>query len=131
MKELTNIIQTPELNIFIDEIIENWEVWFLQTPEWIAVVESQIAEWANTMLLWSTITQAEEWAKNGDDEDDTTYEPVCISVEDFVGEWMPQIISDKIFIGYNWNEESYPEIEADLLMLQLHNKLSEESQSAE
>ena len=81
------------------------------------------------MLLWGTINQAQEWAKHGEEWDDTVYEPVCLDIEDFVGEWMPQIIKDKIFIWYNWDEESYPEIEADLLMLQLHNKLSEEEKS--
>lgn len=88
---------------FLEQVKDNQALWALQdksSEDWV-VLDSINFENTEVMPLWSTQALAkshcvEEWAD---------YQPVAISVADWMEFWVEDLLEDGVIIGVNWQED--------------------------
>lgn len=95
--------QQSTIKTFIADVKTSQILWALQEPESenYVVLDSVNFENTEVMPLWSTAELAqshcvEEWAE---------YEPIEISVAEWMEFWIEDLNEDNIIIGLNWPEE--------------------------
>jgi hypothetical protein len=95
--------QNPALENFIENVKEHQVVWGLQdeTGEGWVVCDSSEFEETDVMPLWSS----EEAAKSHCTEEWAEYQPVDISLNDFLEYWVSDLNDDGVMIGVNWEAE--------------------------
>lgn len=77
------------------------EVWVLTEGEDCAVVESNDYEESEVMPFWSDKAEAQRAATG----DWVRYAPAVVTLDDFLGTWLPSMDEDGILVGPDWNEE--------------------------
>lgn len=90
------------LKSFLIQVKDTQIIWALQdksSEDWV-VLDSVNFENTDVMPLWSTEALAkshcvEEWAE---------YQPVAISVADWMEFWVEDLLEDGVIIGLNWQE---------------------------
>jgi len=90
------------LKSFLNQVKDTQIVWALQdkiSEDWV-VLDSVNFEDTDVMPLWSTEALAtshcvEEWAE---------YQPVAITVADWMEFWVEDLLEDGVIIGLNWQE---------------------------
>jgi hypothetical protein len=95
--------QQNTIKTFIADVKTSQTLWALQEPESenYVVLDSVNFEESEVMPLWSTAELAqshciEEWA---------AYQPIEISVAEWMEFWIEDLNEDNIIIGINWPEE--------------------------
>jgi len=91
------------INEFFSEVKATQMLWALQDKEsegWI-VVDSANFEDGETMPIWSTESMAkasctDEWAD---------YQPIQISVADWLEFWFEDLSEDNVIIGIDWQDD--------------------------
>lgn len=86
---------------FVVETIENHCLWGLEGTDGWALCASEKYDDIEVMVLWSARELAachcrDEWAD---------YQPVAISLEEFLEEWLPGMHKDVLLVGVNWNAD--------------------------
>ncbi|OOV86575.1 DUF2750 domain-containing protein [Oceanospirillum linum] len=100
MTRLTDNID-DNYSLFIEEIRFNGELWGIESEDGWVVVDSQEFEDTDVIPFWSEKEDAEahcveEWAD---------YQISKVEIESFVQEWLPELDSDGVLVGANWNTE--------------------------
>lgn len=100
-------------DVFIDDALSTGCVWGLENSEGWALCTSNDNDDVEVMPFWSQ----PEYAKAHCVEEWSSYEPVPVSVEELLDDWLPGMHEDVILVGVNWNKEMEgPEVEPlDLL----------------
>ncbi|CAM4446991.1 DUF2750 domain-containing protein [Shewanella livingstonensis] len=95
--------QTAALSSFIESVRQHQVLWGLQdeTGEGWVVCDSSEFEETDVMPLWSSEAAArshctDEWAD---------YNPVTITLTDFLEYWVSDLNDDGVLIGVNWEAE--------------------------
>ncbi|MBB6520632.1 DUF2750 domain-containing protein [Pseudoteredinibacter isoporae] len=106
---------------FIVEALETGCVWGLEGPEGWALCPSEQYTETDVMPFWSQ----PEFAKQHCVEDWAVYQPVAVSVEEFMDKWLPGMHDDVYLVGINWdNEMEGMEIEPLDLLEEFENEIS-------
>lgn len=90
------------LKSFLIQVKDTQIIWALQdksSEDWV-VLDSSNFENTDVMPLWST----EELAKSHCVEEWSEYQPVAISVADWMEFWVEDLLEDGVIIGLNWQE---------------------------
>ena len=87
--------------VFFHHAIATGCVWGLESEEGWATCPSVANEEITVMPLWSQPEYAklhcvDEWA---------CYEPIPISLEEFLEDWLPGMHDDVMMVGVNWNKD--------------------------
>lgn len=100
-------------DIFIEDALATGCVWGLENEEGWALCASNDNDDVDVMPLWSQ----PEYAQAHCVEEWSSYEPVPISLEELLDDWLPGMHEDVILVGVNWNKDMEgPEVEPlDLL----------------
>ncbi|RTR39594.1 DUF2750 domain-containing protein [Shewanella canadensis] len=93
----------PLLTSFIENVKEHQAVWGLQdeTGEGWVVCDSSEYEDTDVMPLWST----EAHAKVHCSEEWSNYQPVSITLVEFLEFWVSDLNDDGVLIGTDWQAE--------------------------
>ncbi|HFB65942.1 MAG TPA: DUF2750 domain-containing protein [Aeromonadales bacterium] len=111
MKKLSSNIKA-NYALFIDQVLENEEVWALRSDDGWAQCESENYEDAAVIPFWSEQSYVKDFmAKNWQE-----YKVSKITLEDFFNDWLPGMDEDGILVGINWSEE-YDDIEMEPLIV--------------
>ncbi|MCV6620358.1 MAG: DUF2750 domain-containing protein [Cellvibrionaceae bacterium] len=106
---------------FIVEALETGCVWGLEGPEGWALCPSEQYGETDVMPFWSQ----PEFAKAHCVEDWSVYQPVAVSVEEFMDKWLPGMHEDVYLVGINWDSEMEGmEIEPLDLLEEFENEIS-------
>lgn len=84
---------------FVSRVAESEVVWALQAPTGIAVCPSNDDEERQVLMFWSDRGYASRVKQNHFAE----YEPVEISLFDFLFRWLSGMEGDGVLAGTNWN----------------------------
>lgn len=102
---------SAQLQSFINNIKETQIIWGLKDPatdDWV-VCDSLEFDETDVMPMWTDKTQAkayclDEWSE---------YQPVSISVDDYLEFWVSDLNYDGVMVGLNWQPEEEEGIEID------------------
>ena len=86
---------------FIAEAIDLGCVWALEGEDGFALCPSVDNDELDVMPLWSQPEYAEAHCK----DEWSVYEPVPISLEELLDDWLPGMHSDVLLVGVNWNTD--------------------------
>jgi hypothetical protein len=84
---------------FVSRVVESEVVWGLQAPTGLAVCPSNDQEERQVLMFWSDRGYASRAKQNHFPE----YEPVEISLFDFLFRWLSGMLRDGVLAGTNWN----------------------------
>ena len=86
---------------FIERVIAAEEVWGLKGESGFAWCESNEVQERDVILFWSERAFSESPRKLWYPE----YEPVALTLFDFLFRWLPGMSSDGVLAGTNWTQE--------------------------
>lgn len=100
---MESLSQNHEENIdrFVAEIIATGLVWGLEGDDGWALCPSEENSELDVMPFWSQ----EAFAKLHCAGEWSVFQPVAISLEEFLDEWLPGLHQDVLMVGANWNAE--------------------------
>ena len=88
-------------DVFIDDALTTGCVWGLESEEGWALCPSVSNDDIDVIPLWSQ----PEYAQMHCVEEWSVYQPVPISLEELLDDWLPGMHDDVIMVGVNWNSE--------------------------
>ena len=86
---------------FVSRVVASEVVWGLHAPSGFAVCPSNEDEERNVLMFWSDHGYASRVKQNHFPE----YEPVEVSLFDFLFRWLPGMDGDGVLAGTNWNAD--------------------------
>ncbi len=109
---------------FIARAIEQEVVWFLESDEAAAYVESATEEDEIVLLFWSDRADAKRARKTQFKE----YEVAEVSLLEFTFKWLPGMAEDEVLAGVNWTvgNPAGPELDPEQLQDDLLEAMGEE-----
>jgi hypothetical protein len=101
----------PLLQLFISNIKGSKKFWGLKDPasdDWV-VCDSLEFDDTDVMPIWSeqasaTAYCADEWA---------TYQPMAISIDDYLEFWVEDLNEDGVLLGLDWKAKAESSVEID------------------
>ena len=94
-------LDESRLDRFCTRVAAKGEVWVLSEGEDCAVVESNDYEESEVMPFWSDQADAAKAATG----DWARYKPAVITLDDFLGSWLPSMDEDGLLVGPDWSDE--------------------------
>ena len=88
-------------DVFIDDALSTGCVWGLEGEEGWALCPSVNNDDLDVMPIWSQ----PEYAKAHCVDEWSGYEPVPISLEELLDDWLPGMHEDVLMVGVNWNTD--------------------------
>ena len=84
---------------FLERVRASGQVWGLRSADGWAVCPSNAEKDMDVLVFWSDKAYAarhvrDEWAE---------YVPTAISLDDFLGKWLPGMARDGVLVGTNWD----------------------------
>jgi hypothetical protein len=108
---------------FVSRVAESEVVWALQAPTGFAVCPSNDDEARHVLMFWSDRGYASRVKQNHFPE----YEPVEVSLFDFLFRWLSGMEGDGVLAGTNWNGDlAGSEIEPGKLRDQLLDAMGQD-----
>lgn len=88
-------------NRFVEGIKASGKVWSLKTSGGWVVCDSEEFEKTDVIPFWSE----EAFAKVHCKDEWADYEPVVLDLEEFATAWLPDMATDGVLVGPNWNTD--------------------------
>ena len=85
---------------FFVEALAQGCIWGLEGPGGWALCPSARYPQTDVMPFWSQ----PEFAQTHCTDDWSIYQPVAVSIEEFMDDWLPGMHEDVLLVGLNWNE---------------------------
>lgn len=85
---------------FIEQVLETGEVWGLRGEDGWAYCASNEYEDTEVLVFWSDRARAQKHAIGEWSE----HEPVAISLDEFIDNWLQGMDDDGALVGPNWEE---------------------------